>query len=193
LEPLGISISHRELGKEVATLMHTRIMTNRLRVFQKRILCPRVVHFAHNDVFWECRQSFASSMYLSGIPGRGEVMEEVYPTYYSPFHWAVPDSVRGMYPETCVERRWLDLVSWYVECDITKLEDRLPAISAIARQTNEAYLKERYVAGWFKSYLPLALIWGSGFCEGPIDKPNIYVAPTWSWVSVKVTVQLWAG
>lgn len=37
-------------------------------VFQERILSPRIVHFAKEQVFWECRESIACETYPLGLP-----------------------------------------------------------------------------------------------------------------------------
>lgn len=80
---------------------------------------------------------------------------------------------------------WRAIVSEYSERSMTKSSDRLPALAGVASQWHPK--KEgRYLAGIWSQDLFRSLLWKA---SGPDrDKDTGYIAPTWSWASVKRTV-----
>lgn len=155
-------------------------LNSRAWVFQERIMSPRVIHYNENDVFWDCNELFASSKFPKGLPQLKTQFSTI-PVFQLPYgnerHWQLPES------KSDAQVHWLSLVRAYIQCNITRPEDRLPAMSAIARQINETYIHEEYVAGFFRSNLPAGLLWAAGIGQ-PVHRPDNYVAPSWSWASV---------
>jgi hypothetical protein len=75
---------------------------------------------------------------------------------------------------------WEDIVQHYTQRGLTQPEDKLPAISAIAREL-ERLSGYEYVAGLWKHEIPRLLQWR---VEGIGKRPPKYVAPSWSWASL---------
>lgn len=106
--------------------------------------------------------------------------------------WAPQESV----PETASCRTklnlpddWLRILENYSYRQLTKPEDKLPAISSIA-----AYLapiiKSEYLAGLWKADIDRQLCW---FAGGPVQKPP-WRAPSWSPMSVNGIIRYpWFG
>ena len=85
-------------------------------------------------------------------------------------------------------QKWQRLVAWYSACIVTKEEDKLVAISGIARQFHAA-LGSEYLAGLWRDNLPNELIWRVGRAESDnVRHPSKYRAPSWSWASVDMPI-----
>jgi hypothetical protein len=84
---------------------------------------------------------------------------------------------------------WRPLVEQYSRRLLTKEGDRLPAISAIARNwimpRVRREVEDVYLGGLFKGDLQQSLIWMKHDEETlPMRRPESYIAPSWSWASV---------
>ena len=163
-------------GYGMVSMLH---LNSRAWVYQERLVSPRVLHYKDNEVFWECNELFASAKFPRGLP---DYQYPKRPVFGHPLKgsnsWVLPDS------ESNVHVHWLSMVRMYAQCDMTKPEDRLPGISAIARKLNDAYLNSEYIVGFFKSELPASLLW-AGSAKQPLHRPDTYIAPSWSWASVQ--------
>jgi hypothetical protein len=151
-------------------------LNSRAWVFQERLLAPRTIHYNDTEVFWECHEHFASSLFqtVERRPPFGST------PFQLPYRWELPA------PESDVHRHWFSLVESYTQCHITKPGDRLPAIAAIARRMNERYIHERYIAGFFDSQLPSALLWSrKKGKDTTLSVTDDYAAPSWSWAAVQ--------
>ena len=83
---------------------------------------------------------------------------------------------------------WSIVIADYTRCELTFAEDRWNAIAGIATLMSERTCQE-LVHGLWVSAPPLELLWSS--CgrkfkleDGFLTKTLIYLAPTWSWISV---------
>lgn len=74
---------------------------------------------------------------------------------------------------------WYDVVTQYNGRLLTKPEDKLAAVSAIARVYANSK-QSPYLAGIWEPDLPLGLLW-TGESAGPPDRRR---APSWSWASM---------
>lgn len=104
---------------------------------------------------------------------------------------SVSSLVRNVQDLDDPERQWKWLVKEYSKLLITFPQDRLPAISAVAR-VFQARHKTEVTAGLLMSELPLTLLWQrvSVFTGKIWPRPDGYPGPTWSWVSVVGEVRL---
>ncbi|KAF2212744.1 hypothetical protein CERZMDRAFT_12598, partial [Cercospora zeae-maydis SCOH1-5] len=154
-------------------------LNSRAWVFQERILAPRTVHFARDQLWWECRQSTACEAYPKGVPGpslaadlplvRGLTSLD----YFSAEH----DYIGA-------NESWLGLLGAYTQTQITKDSDRLIALAGIATvfYHQMKWAERDYYAGLWAHDLAVDLLWrvreeGSRTQKG-------FVAPSWSWASV---------
>jgi hypothetical protein len=154
-------------------------------VFQERTLAPRIVHFTKNQVFWECQSLEASKI----LP------QELSTTRTFPFK--KPDVFRSRPAASSrqVKRQWYELVDQYSQTSLAFADDRLLAISAIAKRCCSGMGLEpsEYLAGMWKGDLLLSLLW---FQEDDSDsqsliktnKTEIDFAPSWSWASILAEV-----
>jgi hypothetical protein len=113
-------------------------LLSRAWVFQERLLAPRVLHFSHNELVWECSE-------LGDCQCRG---------YYAPsnpktFDWKRKDS-------------WVSAVELYTSLHLTIEEDRLPAFFGFVTfyaQSISASIETDYFAGLWRSSLHEDLLW----------------------------------
>jgi hypothetical protein len=183
--------------------------------FQERLVPQRILSFRSKQMRWECNSSTWTE--AKNPPGNHTVRnvgsrELYYKTLRSEEHLPPKSSetitLVGSSEETTrvLESNHSQLYSWwrtniintYANLHITKEEDRLPALSAIA---NEVHLKiqDTYLAGLWKRNLLLGLLWLSSSCPDwpipgydlysyypePGHLPNKYRAPSWSWASIE--------
>jgi hypothetical protein len=154
-------------------------------VVQEHIMSRRFIHFGAEQVLWDCREIFASEVYPRGLPHvavgqpSGVPMKLKIPS----FHLAENTNKERMH------HFWLDIVAHYSGCGITMERDKLVAISGIAKQTKDV-LEDEYHAGLWASKLPFNLSWSVGECGRVIRLPASYIAPSWSWASVKAAVTI---
>ncbi|OCK85060.1 HET-domain-containing protein, partial [Lepidopterella palustris CBS 459.81] len=78
-------------------------------------------------------------------------------------------------------RRSYEIVEEYSGLALTFQTDKLPAISAIAKQIQSLRPHDRYLAGLWSSTLVQDLLWAPRTIE--LTRPKTYCAPTWSWAS----------
>ena len=157
-------------------------LLSRAWVVQERVLSQRLLHFAKDQMFWECSEVRACESIPNGITGQ-EPKPGLNQIGLQPG--------QGVYAAQFNTRYtfWKQLVALYSVCALTKPEqDKLVAISGIARKIGEP---EEYLAGLWRQNLPLDLLWGVQEEEEEEEKketapllPSTYRAPSWSWAKL---------
>lgn len=139
-------------------------------VFQERILSLRIVHFAEEEVYWECRKLGASESWPDGgtfwLPSRPRL------------EYGLSSKSSDKY------RSWHRLVEDYSAYVFTYDGDKLPALSGLASETAELRkdASQNYLAGLWRSTVLLDLCWSNRY--GTLSTPEHYLAPSWSWASL---------
>lgn len=179
-------------------------------ILQERLLCPRVLHFGREQVFWECRECTCCETQPNNA----------YEHDYHPRRANI-DTNRGYHDETSLSRPvfqynhfWKQLLDaprlrysidprdpmyeeWYANmivfstCQLTAPSDKLVAISGLAKDVlkrleNLGYDKDVYLAGLWRQNLPGCLTWN---ILNPCRRPPLYRVPSWSWASVDGAVK----
>lgn len=142
------------------------------------MLARRVLHFCSTQIFWECFAHQGSES-ISHWPS-GSRLSQVTRTKgeLSP-----NDSHESLSIESA-KASWENIVELYSRTAISYPQDRLPALSALARAMGERRPQNirEYAAGIWTADLPLSLLWRvSSSARQTLTE---YLAPTWSWVSV---------
>jgi hypothetical protein len=150
-------------------------LNSRAWVLQERLISPRILHFTKDAIFWECSELKSSQFEPSGIPDVELLADPVSYAY----------SLRNLTSAECAQSAWFQLVQHYTQLGITKVEDRLPALSGLAKMI-QAKTEDTYVAGLWKSSLVEGLAWalsGKDFKFEELHQKRPYTAPSWSWAS----------
>ena len=182
-------------------------------VFQERALAPRIVHFGHDQVLWECAEFEAAEEFPLGVPrrfisggrrgfkwqfnlagsprsGSGSAETETEP---EPQPESAPLQLHAM---------WSAALDNYTQCELTKATDKLVAISGVARALADQF-RDQYHAGLWQSNLVGGLCWRVRGMRRATQElvpvalyaqrwetsrraapPAPYLAPSWSWASV---------
>jgi hypothetical protein len=153
-------------------------------VLQERLLSPRVLHFGKEQIFWECRNSVASEALPVPHTNDCSLGDEV-------FHFKrqiLSDPDLGL---DLKRKRWEDIISRYMRRVLTRPEDKLIAISGVAK-VFQSVAEDEYLAGLWREDLPSQLLWSVESCRQanglPSVKPHPYRAPSWPWASVDVNI-----
>jgi hypothetical protein len=163
-------------------------------VLQERLMSPRVVHFCHDQVGWECAcrdapkattscgthpstisaGSLKDKSIVEGIKRR--LLDAQAPIACSPFDL------------------WAAVVNAYTRTTVSFPRDKLIALSGLAEITSKE-TKCAYVAGLWQTNLVNQLLW---YIEPAFDKRHRsfsnpatfkteYCAPSWSWAAINAT------
>ncbi|KAJ2980763.1 hypothetical protein NUW58_g6864 [Xylaria curta] len=133
-------------------------------VFQERLLSPRFLQFGKDELLWDCRESMLCEC--------GQRPPDL------PYDQVTITSQNyGL-----ISHKWRKIVEFYCSLSLTVPEDKLPALSGLARQVQELKPDVPYLAGLWGDSLDLDLLWIPYGPENQIT--NKYIAPSWSWASV---------
>lgn len=163
--------------KDAGKLGH---LADRGWVFQERTLSQRIVHFAQEEVYWECRELEAS-----------EAWPEHTEAFLTPRR---PSALYGPGTQSWDKHSlWHQVVEDYSTRKFTYDSDKLPALSGLARETSELRndSDEEYLAGLWRSTVLCDLCWGDYYDTPRI--PEEYLAPSWSWASLHTKISHTAG
>jgi hypothetical protein len=147
-------------------------------VLQERMLAPRILHFAEQQLFWECYANCASESIPTELPpsisGRlkGKLIRPVN---------CSKDHLRRR-----LQAEWPGIVEAYSTATLTYDKDKLIAISGIAKQMLEMWdgSPGDYLAGLWRDNIHHQLLWRARGSTVSHLRPNYYRAPSWSWASL---------
>lgn len=160
-------------------------------VLQERLFSPRVVHFSRHQLFWQCGMDyrigqFAYSNDRIGSFGKAYTNRDL--RAFSQVLWRLKGMAKEDKDPFILEEAylpWEEVVTTYTAQHLTKGEDKLIAVQALAKAMEEA-VDDCYVAGLWESRLVEDLLWA---CSAPGDRARYsrqttWRAPTWSWASI---------
>ncbi|KAI0845135.1 HET-domain-containing protein [Daldinia vernicosa] len=162
-------------------------------VVQERFLATRTIHFAGNQVFWECLEdinyeSKPTSESLADLERNAENCTTMKDRKAVLMFHKLKETTTEPYPPPHDEERskeiyesWTRIVEYYASCGLTKESDRLIAVSGMAKAFQEA-TGDTYMAGLWKGAFGRYLTWYSTAYNGGQVRRSEY-APTWSWAS----------
>jgi hypothetical protein len=167
-------------------------LTQRGWVFQERLLAPRILQFGKRQVYWRCSELFANEAWPQGVRfATGEALRfgtdldalddkacmEIPPIS----KWRqVPVNTTSQEPVAVWER----LVTQYSQSELTYGEDKLVALSGVAKLFQQTF-KDRYLAGIWSSPFARLLCWSRDDRQEKEARARPdYRAPSWSWASI---------
>jgi hypothetical protein len=182
--------------------LYTRAWT-----LKERFLSPRIVHFAAEQIMWECCEEMACESYPGGVADilikyDGATMRTLdslsdINAYLigdvKPQRGARSTATGLKYAVAPLEEFWTATVTSYTSCALSYQRDILVAISGIAQRL-AVIVRQPYLAGlWLNDKLAVQLLW-QVVQPGEIDasttpQQRSYYAPSWSWASVSASIQ----
>ncbi|KAH8799041.1 heterokaryon incompatibility protein-domain-containing protein [Xylogone sp. PMI_703] len=188
---LPINRDHAELS---ANYEHAPLM-RRGWAFQERLISRRIIFFCQTQIQFRCQELHQSESSLTVDQG-----DRLYPDSGDADRWT-----RGLQPKESGFREadlfelWYHTVSNYSECEFSRNDDKLPALSGLAKKFQDCLgttgINATYLAGLWSSDLPYGLLWQTSPNESlknyePRRAIN-YRAPSWSWASIDGPVGFW--
>jgi hypothetical protein len=142
-------------------------------VFQERVLAPRVIHFAKEQLFWECDSCFFDEF------GRKD--------------WRFGDSASaklspGVGTTTLKDRSvgthiyWRCMIALYTNLEFTYSKDVLPALGGIVEREMRYRKGDVYIAGMWENSLLEDIAFHVHKTYGTRKNSRV---PTWSWASIQ--------
>ncbi|ORY13965.1 heterokaryon incompatibility protein-domain-containing protein, partial [Clohesyomyces aquaticus] len=138
----GTMVLSTRLGS-VDDVMDDAVLNTRAWCLQERILSHRIIHFAQDQLYWECQQHLQAEEGLN-IPSPNSLKKSL--------------RTRDPEPWSTMLRHWHATLVDYTRRNLSHLSDKLPAVSGLARMVYEQSQVD-YVAGLWREDLPFALLW----------------------------------
>ncbi|KAF5021351.1 hypothetical protein F66182_6619 [Fusarium sp. NRRL 66182] len=165
-------------------------LQTRAWVEQEWLMARRTIHFAKNQVFWECDQLCACETLPCGLLDRMRYRGKAH--FAEALNNATSLQKRKATAESELQMNlgqyllWTEIVTNYTSRNLTKMSDRLPALSGIAKWLQPHFDNPVYLAGlWNNGNIVRQLAWFSS----TLSKPRrAFRAPSWSWASIDTTV-----
>lgn len=157
--------THLDFGQNYATSSRSPPLLQRGWVLQERLLSPRCVYYGRDELLWECK---ACADCLCGGTNVIARFKDVHHRSLSPNGNPLPFE-------------WMRITERYSCLDLTHDSDRAVALSGIAQEAAASGRGGKYLAGLWSEKLAHQLCWE---IPGASRKPMVYIAPSWSWLSV---------
>jgi hypothetical protein len=153
-------------------------------VYQERLLSPRMIHFATNELVWECLEESWCECSRPFEQGAGNQQRSEKSRHSDLF-----DEIE--YVDVCEE--WHKIVEKYTTHHLTFKKDTLPALSAVAKRLGATFnfTLGMYLGGLWEGTLAYDFMWVNRLSwdlEQPEEvRPRQHPrpAPTWSWASIE--------
>lgn len=164
-----------------------RPLNRRGWVLQERLLARRVLHFGRNQIIWECSETTASEAYPSGVPPKLFEFDDGLNLKPLNLEARSQHSNKTGYPngvsdsEVYARNLWQRIVETYSNCQLTYGNDKLIAMSGIAKRMR-TYIQDDYVVGMWRRYLASELLWIVR--DHRQTRAQRYCAPSFSWASI---------
>jgi hypothetical protein len=139
---------------------------------QEDIRAVRTVHYSGGGIRWECQNHRKAESVHGALGGY-----DLRPLKYL-FLRGLTNNVTG--------GSWYKIVESYMPRELTRPEDMFAAISGIAREISRQ-TGFTYRAGIWLEDFHRGLLWAFHW---QADRSDSYVAPTWSWGSIKTIASL---
>ncbi|KAH7079905.1 heterokaryon incompatibility protein-domain-containing protein [Paraphoma chrysanthemicola] len=165
----------KRLGSVILSKLRreTSPIDNRGWTLQEHLLAHRVVRFTDYQLHWAC---MGTSLFERENP-------ESLPSAHVRDLSLAYEMYKGIRDKNRGCRHWMNIVQEYTRRRLTDGSDKLPAMSGIAESWARTSKEDEYLAGLWKSHLPLGLLWT---CAQPFRLGDLRDdgAPSWSWASL---------
>jgi hypothetical protein len=181
-EPGRPELGHMYFGRRIPNRtesVDSAPLQRRGWVLQERILSRRVIHFAEDQVYWECDEAFR---YEDEPPN----MLPFRRSDISRTRAKISNLIQSRRNHMDLQRTWSLILKAYVGCSLTRKSDKLVAIDGLAKRIEEATAFRYHNGIWFGN-LPTkdgwcGLTWFAG--EKSLVRPARVRAPSWSWAAM---------
>jgi hypothetical protein len=155
-----------------------------LTLSRERFISLRIIHFAKDQVVWDCQENLACEQNPEEVKTWREGAE--YYLFNTPK--ASMHLLSSTDSQSKAQGKWASIVSAYSRSQLTFLKDKVVAISGLANFGAEIW-NDEYCAGLWRKSIELQLCWWSNSVQLPPNKDFPLRAPSWSWLSVDGPVE----
>lgn len=161
-------------------------------VFQERLLSPRLLHFAHVDLIYECSQS--TECYCKKQQGATSRNVRSHPPKLQHANALGIGMFKGVGGHlNAFAERWCAVIEEYSALHLTYASDRLPAIAGLAKQMARYMPEARYISGIWTQHLVVYLSWRRRTNPATANGPRFRSGPSWTWVTMPGAVAFPGG
>ncbi|KAI1866059.1 uncharacterized protein JN550_008037 [Neoarthrinium moseri] len=146
------------------------------------------LQFAHDQTTWICYCSEPPAQECDGWLAGTWYGHDIYSDDYFEDIMTMVRSKKDSFQTKKVLWNWYALVKVYSNRKLRYCDDRLPAISALAREF-ASILGDRYICGLWKSDLPFGLMWLPRKLHYSVSGGTS--GPSWSWASYDGETRWW--
>ncbi|PSN65474.1 HET-domain-containing protein [Corynespora cassiicola Philippines] len=167
------------------TFESTEPLDTRGWTFQERVLSPRFLEFGTMRTQFTCRT------HINQVCSDGWSRTASSRTYgsFGLDSQVVSNSISGKYTKQEMRVLWMRIVEGFTDRALSVASDKLPAIAGMAEAFG-AYVQDEYVAGLWRSGLPISLLWSNASSYPEPRSPQTEVPqPSWSWASINGPVR----
>ncbi|CAM1504626.1 Fc.00g022170.m01.CDS01 [Cosmosporella sp. VM-42] len=148
-------------------------------VVQERALSTRIIHFTEHGVFWECGSLKAHNVYGT-LQNRDD-----FPSCRS--RETLLSVARTKRTRHVCPVEWFHFVKQYSYTGFTNPQDRLLALSSVAKAVQPYLGGHGYIAGLWKNDIIRGLAWK---CHRPHSQTADPKIPSWSWAAALGGIEL---
>jgi hypothetical protein len=145
-------------------------------VFQETTLAPRVIHYARDQLYWECNSRFLDEYSQHEWHLGHKALDHTFENGILPLKNRSPD----------LNRHWRNMISLYTNLDFTYSKDVLPALAGIVEREMRYRKDDVYIAGMWENSLLEDLAFHVYKAYEPRKNSR---APTWSWASMESPIE----
>ncbi|KAL8369126.1 hypothetical protein RB599_004534 [Gaeumannomyces hyphopodioides] len=165
--------------------------------FQEAIMPRRIIHFTNRELIWECGSAHWCECGHAVLPPRRQEGGTAHPLLVKT---NTETSRTGQILDD-PGQVWINILRSYGERGFTNPSDRLIALSGVAKimvrelikvpPFQQETLASVYLAGIYRTHIPRQLLWVTDWKKIDMvpsvikDKTDPYLAPSWSWASVR--------
>lgn len=135
-----------------------------------------MLHFGLSQVAWECNELRATERFPEGFA-------EHKSHDYNPKRLNSSLVRKSNFDLPYFRKTWYGVIAAYSGASLTVESDRIPALTGIIDRY-KAITSDTFLAGLWRSTIHMDLAW---WAVRPGKRHDSYVAPSWSWLSVKDT------
>ncbi|KAE9365557.1 HET-domain-containing protein [Stipitochalara longipes BDJ] len=184
-------LTHDQFASDLVRALPPDDIASRAWVFQERLLSTRVVNYTSSEIVWECKTVIDCQCKRMKIYDEKLSYEAItYPREKS----EGPSETLKLFFENQILTEdvsgkglvlvWTNVVFHYSTLHLSNPNDRLPALSGLAKRFQFKGLLGDYVAGLWTEHLDRMLCWSPTVDHVPGNRQAGYIAPTWSWASL---------
>jgi hypothetical protein len=162
----GVSeVVHARLHPLGSQSLSNSPLFQRAWAFQEMILSPRILHFAEDQMYWQCRNDLFSE---DGLVRLTSPLQN----YFQSGKFISQDEQGGW-------RLWWEWVQVYSTLRLSNTKDKTAALAGLTTLYEKSRdASDKPLAGLWRSDLHFGLLW---YSAGPKRSSHIENAPSWSW------------